>query len=299
MNSFIQQAPEVFLLKVPMGGIWTGVYLVKDGDNAFLIDSGPDAQSVDNVIVPALAELGLAPKDITCLLATHTHGDHVGGHYRLRELGIKAIACLRHSAEKIRDPLKYAKLIRAKFPQDSPPASSSLRGVEPDFTLEDEESIGPIQFFHAPGHDDDTAVILHTPSKALLTGDSFQADGTTVQGCALYMKLPEYRRTLGRIASLKPSAIIPGHDFIPFNADFPNTTGKAAAAIEITKNLLGTYEAFIIAQMQTGCDDQKEIAKNLIRFRGGTIPEFLFLALYTTTEHIQEIKSYNLIPEQE
>ena len=83
--NFEKIAEGLYLLRLPFSGIWAGVYL-HVGREVALIDSGPDAQGVDTYILPALRRLGLAPRDITLLLNTHTHGDHVGGHFRLKEL---------------------------------------------------------------------------------------------------------------------------------------------------------------------------------------------------------------------
>jgi len=101
---FAEIASSIYLLKVPMGELWTGVYLVRRGRN-ILIDSGCNAQDVDDVIVPALEQTGLTVADIGCLLCTHTHGDHIGGHARLKALGAGTVGVWAAGAEKIRDNL--------------------------------------------------------------------------------------------------------------------------------------------------------------------------------------------------
>lgn len=78
---------ETALLKTPFCGSWSGVVLIrrKSGER-ILIDSGASADAVDGCLIPALKEEGITLDDLTALLCTHTHGDHVGGHFRLREL---------------------------------------------------------------------------------------------------------------------------------------------------------------------------------------------------------------------
>lgn len=58
--------------------------LVRVDGEAILIDTGLGAQGADGggALVPALAELGLAPGDITRVVITHLHGDHIGGVIR-------------------------------------------------------------------------------------------------------------------------------------------------------------------------------------------------------------------------
>ena len=52
---------DVYLLQVPFGAYWTGVVLIKSAE-PILIDSGPSATMVDEVIRPALSEIGCRPK---------------------------------------------------------------------------------------------------------------------------------------------------------------------------------------------------------------------------------------------
>ena len=85
MPEFVNLAPDIYRLRVPFSGTWTGVVLVRGTQNV-LIDSAASASDVDNYIVPALKKLGMSLSDIHYLACTHCHGDHVGGHARIREL---------------------------------------------------------------------------------------------------------------------------------------------------------------------------------------------------------------------
>jgi len=49
--------------------------VVRAGDNVILFDTGLNAAGMET----ALAEAGLAPGDITHVVITHMHGDHIGG----------------------------------------------------------------------------------------------------------------------------------------------------------------------------------------------------------------------------
>jgi len=69
-----------------MESIATGVYQVTKGVNAFIIDGDEGVVLVDTglpkgqgAIVEALADIGRSVKDITAILLTHGHVDHVGG----------------------------------------------------------------------------------------------------------------------------------------------------------------------------------------------------------------------------
>ena len=66
MPEFVNLAPDIYRLRVPFSGTWTGVVLVRGTQNV-LIDSAASASDVDNYIVPALKKLGMS---LSCLLYT-------------------------------------------------------------------------------------------------------------------------------------------------------------------------------------------------------------------------------------
>lgn len=288
MDSFIDITPAVALLKVPFSGIWTGVYLVRH-EKTILIDSGTEAALVDSVIVPALAERGLKPSDIDVLLCTHCHGDHIGGHARLKELGVQTIGATRPQEPKLKEPLTYSKKIRAVFPDDSPAPPPVLDGVTPDFILEDGDEIDSLHVIYTPGHDSECACFFEITTKALITGDSLQGNGTDTQGIALVMYLQAYRNSLNAMKIFHPEHLIPGHDFHPFDQYPLNTQENCRKAIDDSQAMLQAYEDFIIEKFNQGVTDVHVIARELILSLGGTIPKFLFLPLYTVTQTIQKL----------
>ncbi|MBS1371768.1 MAG: MBL fold metallo-hydrolase [Lentisphaeria bacterium] len=284
---FIPAAPGVDLLKTPFGEVWSGVYLVR-GEENILIDSGASAAVADEVIVPALAKLGLGPGDIDLLLCTHSHGDHVGGHRRLLERGVKRCGVFSGGAEKLRNPMKYSKLIRAEFPEFSPPPPPVLDGVEPEVLIADGETVGRLKLIHTPGHDSDCVSFLDRPTGTLLTGDSVQGNGTVVQGCALYMDLPAYRASLRKLLAEPLRAVVPGHSFLPLGETFPDSPEKSRAILRECLELTGLYD-ILLAEAATGREPPlPELARELIRRTGGRMPAHLFLALYTAREHWKE-----------
>lgn len=104
MASFEKIAEGIYILKIPFGPVWTGVVLVR-GDVTCLIDSGATAQDVDAYILPALKQMDLDLHDIDWLGNTHCHGDHIGGHRRLWELGKVPVAAFALAAPKVSDPV--------------------------------------------------------------------------------------------------------------------------------------------------------------------------------------------------
>lgn len=284
METFQKVAKDVYLLKVPFGPVWTGVILAR-GDKNILIDSSATGQDVDAYVIPALEKLGMGINDIDYLVCTHTHGDHMGGHARLRELGRFQVAAYEGSAPKIEDPVPYAIATRTKFPGHSPAPQSSLQGVKVDLVLQDGEILADrLQLIHTPGHDDDCVCWLDLPTGTLITGDSLQANGTICQGVGFYKSLPDYLYTLKKLANLPIKNILCGHDYegIGYRIAGKDAVSKALA---YCKERVEVYDAFIRQRKHLPAD---LIATVLIQELGCGMPEHLFMALYTVTQHLQQ-----------
>ena len=90
MNKIFQkEIGEVYRLKVPFEDLYTSVFLIRTEQGDALIDCATYASDIDEYIVPALNRLGLCLTDITYLILTHNHSDHIGGKERLLELAPK------------------------------------------------------------------------------------------------------------------------------------------------------------------------------------------------------------------
>ena len=286
MQAFENLSRDVFRLEIPFGPVFTGVTLI-DGAEKILIDSGATAQDAEERILPALAERGVRPEDVT-LLCTHTHGDHVGGHARLREAGVKRILCFEASAPKLIDPLPYAAATRGRFPEHSPKPGGGMKPVTPDGVLRDGETVaGRLRLYAAPGHDDDCVAWLDEETGILITGDSIQGNGTVCQGVGFYKDLPAYRATLEKLSRLPVSAILCGHDYDGIGA-FINGKEAVRRAFSYCRERVETYGSFV---EQRRNESPAAIAKELIEQEGCGMPPHLFMALYTVTEHLKEIEN--------
>jgi hydroxyacylglutathione hydrolase len=289
MSSFRHIIEDIYILEVPFGIDWTGIVFI-DGSSKILIDSGSCAERIDNCLIPALKTMGYSLDDIDYLCSTHCHGDHVGGHKRITELSSPKVVCYWKSVPKLRDPMKYSKLIRAKFPEDSPLPPPVLDGVEAEIVLDEGDVLdNRLKLISTPGHDTDSVCYFDIKTKTLLSGDSLQGNGTASQGLALYMDLPTYRKSLKNLTSMDIENIIASHLYTR-SGDKAIGAKAAAEYINTCRKIIDIYDEFIRKQMDMGETDARNIARKLIADMGGKEPEKLFLPLYTVTEHIKEIK---------
>lgn len=286
--SFEEILPGTYLLKVPFGPVWTGIALVR-GEKNILIDSSH--LEPETYLLPALDELGMKIDDIDWLLNTHVHGDHIGGHHALvTRYGLKT-ATLASAADALRDPVKVAIRVRTRFPRNSPPPQSYLKGVEPDRLLDEGELLeGRFRALATPGHDDDCLVWIDTMTGTAFTGDSIQANGTICQGVAFYRDLAAYRQTLAKLSVESLDNIVCGHDYDGIGGVVTGR-GAVADALRFCAERVKVYGVRIAAYVKEGVpveDEPVSLAKRLIHDEGCGMPEKLFLALHTVSEHLKQ-----------
>ena len=289
-ESFIEIVEGIYLLKSPFPPVWSGITLIRRNRN-YLIDSGVNDETVDHVLIPALGEEGLELKDIDWLLNTHCHGDHIGGHHRIKEHCKIKIAAIEQAVSKLADPVSNAIRIRTKFPAYSPKPQSFLKGVKTDRVLKDGEDLDEnLKVLLTPGHDDDCVCWLDKPSKTIVCGDSLQGNGTITQGIAFYQDLDGYRNSLEKLMSLDIENIILGHDY--------NGIGNYVIGKEVVQKCFSycmeqtvLYDRKIAEYVKNGFTDPAEIAAKLINTTGCGNPTHLFLALYTVTQHLEKQES--------
>lgn len=288
---FEELLPGVYRLKVPFSCVWTGIVLIK-GEKNFLIDSSHEEPEIH--LLPALAELGMKPTDIDWLLNTHCHGDHIGGHHTLvAKYGLKT-AVIREGVETLRNPARAAIRIRTKFPEDSPPPQSQLKGVETDKILEEgewlEDRFTPLL---TSGHERDCVCWYDRVTKTAFSGDSLQANGTPTQGIGFYQDLPAYRASLGKLdRHTEIENIVCGHEYNGIG-DFIRGRNAVCKALAACHDFVGLYSRKLEEmRRQNPSALARDFAKRLIAEVGCGTPEKLFLALYTVTEHLKELKEW-------
>lgn len=287
METFVQIEKNVYLLKVPFGPVWTGVVLLR-GEENILIDSSATPQDVDRYILPALQKMGMRIEDIHYLVNTHSHGDHIGGHARLRQLGTFQVVGFAGSKPKLEDPVPYAIATRTRFPANSPAPQSSLQGVQVDLVLQDGDVLANrLQLIHTPGHDDDCVCWLDLPTGTLITGDSLQANGTICQGVGFYKSLPDYLHTLDKLCALPLQNILCGHDYEGIGY-YMQGEANIRTALDYCRDRVRVYDDFICSRKEK---EPVQIATELIHELGCGTPEHLFMALYTVTEHLSYHKN--------
>lgn len=240
-------APPPVITHLPEAGVtvislWIyNCYVVHDGGDGrpFVVDLGVPSQLPH--VAAALRRHGSDLSELSAVVATHGHADHVGGLLGLRAahttpvLLPHAIDQMRSGTMPLRPPgiraVSHILPVLASQPRDLA-ATKEVAGTmkeigwdgkgvrlpfEPDSWLRDGDHLPGLpawQVLTTPGHSDDSTCLYHEPTRTLISGDTV----LSVQGRGWFN--PEYvdgRLSVSTEARLRPFAVehlLPGHGLV-------------------------------------------------------------------------------------
>lgn len=232
-------APGVWRLRLPW--TWHGVahvnaYLLSDGDEHLLIDTGPAAHpTCEQALERALAAAGASLDAVGRVLLTHGHSDHAAMAERIAHRSGAEVAAHRDTAHVdavVAEPARYAALRRRRAHAEGVPeaaldwfadvreeadtigftiAGCAQQVLEPGVAVA--SPLGPLDVLATPGHAP-SQVALHLRGRGLLfTGDTV---------CRVFSPYCDYGFTadpvgelLGSLDTLgalpPPTLAMPGH----------------------------------------------------------------------------------------
>lgn len=168
----MQLAPGVWrVATAPRDLVNTFVLRDEDGQ-VTLVDAG--TRRAPRVVVAALEQIGVHVTDVTRILVTHAHGDHVGGLGGLRARTGATVAAHEREAAYVREgrgPVLDRTTLGGRLLRRSP----GLTPIPVEEELVDCQLLdvaGGLRVVHTPGHTPGHVSLLHEPSRLLITGDS-------------------------------------------------------------------------------------------------------------------------------
>lgn len=168
----VQIAPGVWRIPTSTADLINTFAFVDDDGQVTLVDAG--TKRAPKHIVAGLEHIGAAPADVTRIIATHAHADHVGGLNGIRGRTGATVAIHERDAAYVREG-KGPVLDRGTLGGRLMRRQFGFAPTQVDEELTDGQVIdsgGGLRVIHTPGHTPGHVALLHEPSRVLITGDS-------------------------------------------------------------------------------------------------------------------------------
>jgi glyoxylase-like metal-dependent hydrolase (beta-lactamase superfamily II) len=197
-------------------GIWGANVFLLVGDTLTLVDTGFKGRSVH--ILREIARLGYSPTDVTSIIITHHHADHVGSLAALKE--VTRAKVMAHHAD--------ASYIDGSLPQPGPTKPEWLSAtlapfhelwattpVAVDVLVSDGDELpimGGIKILHTPGHTPGSISLFLEKERLVIVGDVLsRTAGLSLPSKAFTINLVQEIQSIRKVASLDFDLICFGH----------------------------------------------------------------------------------------
>jgi hydroxyacylglutathione hydrolase len=187
----------------------SNVYLVINGKEMLVIDTGTSGNA--KKILAYIEKIGRQASEVSTIILTHYHMDHVGSAKELKDLTNAKVAAHLEDSDFIAGKKPFPKRKNFLFR-----AVSSLikpTPVEVDVVLKDGDRIGNLRVISVPGHSPGSIALFDEQRKVLFTGDTLRFDGSKVTGSPKQFTwdATKEKESIGKISKLDFDIMLPGH----------------------------------------------------------------------------------------
>jgi glyoxylase-like metal-dependent hydrolase (beta-lactamase superfamily II) len=208
------------------------VYLVINGKELLVVDTGTSGNA--KKIVEYVQKIGHQPSEVSTIVLTHYHMDHMGSAKDLKDLTNAKVAAHVEDADFVAGKKPFPKpknlLFRAvsSFIKPTP--------VDVDIALRDGDKIGSLTVIATPGHSPGSIALFDEQRKALFVGDTLRFDGSKVTGAPKHFtwNADKEEESIKKISMLEFDIMLPGHgEILKTNAsktvkEFLDSSSKAS-----------------------------------------------------------------------
>ena len=281
----MQVTEHVHAIKIPFAVSTRFVYAyLIYGKQVCLVDSG--IAPAKEKIFAYMQETGRDPKEITWLVQTHSHADHIGLSAEIKKIsGCKVAA---HGAEKA-----WIEDIELQYRERPTPTFRSYvqTSVGIDWVVRDGDAVDlggelALRVIHTPGHSNGSVSYLLSADGALFSGDAIPPVGGLPIYSDVLVAIQSIRK-LRRISGLK-ALLSSWHDPI-LGEKVYQVMEESLAYIQKVHEMVRTEKA------QSAGLNSKELALRVLKGLG--IPESLLNPIVITTveAHLRESQRVNVL----
>jgi glyoxylase-like metal-dependent hydrolase (beta-lactamase superfamily II) len=297
-------------LPLPLALRSVNVYLIDDGaGNRFLVDAGLGLPTDEAALRAGLDQAGVAIEDLSVLVLTHAHPDHIGLSGTIQAASGGPVYLLEGEDERLYgvwsaaaeatltrvDEMYAANGLPAELCEGAASATRKLRRLlrlaprETVYTLADEQELRlgshSYRVLWTPGHSDYHLCLLRDDG-VFFSGDHILP--TITPNIGLYPQsrpnpLQDYLDSLDRVASLPAHLVLPGH-----GRPLTNLAGRAAALRTHHEERSATIRT-LLAASPDGID-AAAVAGELFAGRLNTPDDWRF-ALAETLAHLEYLRA--------
>ena len=202
------------ILMVEGRGFDCNVYVFED----VLVDTGT-GENID-YILKSIEEAGINPDDLSLIVNTHNHYDHIGGN-RYLDLKVAMHHVDAEALEEDGDEVTVASMF-----------GQSLEKMEVDIKLQEGDKIHDFEVLHTPGHTPGGLCLYD--GENLISGDTVFADGgfgrTDIGG-----NMDDMIDSLKRLTELEVDNLLPGHG---------PSTDNGSRHIKLSYDIIKRYKSY-------------------------------------------------------
>jgi glyoxylase-like metal-dependent hydrolase (beta-lactamase superfamily II) len=187
----------------------SNVYLLVEGNELIVIDTGTPGNA--KKIVSYVQKIGRQPSNVSTIILTHCHMDHVGSAKELKDLTNAKVAVHAEDADYVSGKKPLPKPKNVLFRAGS--FFVKLTPVQPDIIFKDNDKIGQLTIIHTPGHTLGSIALLDEAKKVLFAGDALRFDGKQLSSSPeqFTLDMVKAKKSIGKLASLSFDIMLCGH----------------------------------------------------------------------------------------